>query len=101
VKWGLVVVSGMLHVLYYIALLRGYRKADLTDVYPLARASGHCSPRWWRYGCSASASSHSASRASSRWWLECFSSPAGRECSVPRTIRQSGPAFARGCCTAC
>src|SRR3954454_3706708 len=39
VEWGLVVVSGFLHVLYYIALLRGYRKADLTVVYPLARGS--------------------------------------------------------------
>ncbi len=40
VEWGFVVVSGLLHVLYYIALLRGYRKADLTVVYPLARGSG-------------------------------------------------------------
>ena len=40
VEWGFVVLSGMLHVLYYIALLRGYRKADLTVVYPLARGSG-------------------------------------------------------------
>ena len=40
VEWGLVVASGVVHVLYYIALLRGYRKADLTVVYPLARGSG-------------------------------------------------------------
>ncbi len=40
VEWGFVVVSGLLHVVYYIALLRGYRKADLTVVYPLARGSG-------------------------------------------------------------
>ena len=40
VEWGLVVVSGLLHVVYYIALLRGYRGADLTVVYPLARGSG-------------------------------------------------------------
>jgi drug/metabolite transporter (DMT)-like permease len=40
VEWGFVVASGFLHVLYYIALLRGYRKADLTVVYPLARGSG-------------------------------------------------------------
>ena len=40
VEWSFVVVSGILHVLYYIALLRGYRKADLTVVYPLARGSG-------------------------------------------------------------
>jgi drug/metabolite transporter (DMT)-like permease len=39
-EWGFVVASGILHVLYYIALLRGYRKADLTVVYPLARGSG-------------------------------------------------------------
>jgi drug/metabolite transporter (DMT)-like permease len=40
VEWGLVVASGVLHVFYYVALLRGYRKADLTVVYPLARGSG-------------------------------------------------------------
>lgn len=39
-EWGLVVASGAVHVLYYIALLRGYRKSDLTVVYPLARGSG-------------------------------------------------------------
>ena len=40
VEWGFVVASGILHVVYYVALLRGYRKADLTVVYPLARGSG-------------------------------------------------------------
>lgn len=40
VEWGFAFASGSLHVLYYIALLRGYRKADLTVVYPLARGSG-------------------------------------------------------------
>jgi drug/metabolite transporter (DMT)-like permease len=40
VEWAVVVVSGILHVVYYITLLRGYRKADLTVVYPLARGSG-------------------------------------------------------------
>ncbi|MES2360567.1 MAG: DMT family transporter [Pseudomonadota bacterium] len=39
-EWSLIVVSGVLHVLYYVILLRGYRKADLTVVYPLARGSG-------------------------------------------------------------
>lgn len=39
-EWTLVVLSGVLHVLYYVVLLRGYRKADLTVVYPLARGSG-------------------------------------------------------------
>jgi drug/metabolite transporter (DMT)-like permease len=40
VEWSFVVMSGLLHVFYYIALLRGYRKADLTVVYPLARGAG-------------------------------------------------------------
>lgn len=39
-EWIVVAVSGVLHVLYYVVLLRGYRKADLTVVYPLARGSG-------------------------------------------------------------
>ncbi|MES2415039.1 MAG: DMT family transporter [Pseudomonadota bacterium] len=39
-EWTLIAVSGVLHVLYYVILLRGYRKADLTVVYPLARGSG-------------------------------------------------------------
>jgi len=39
-QWSLIVISGVLHVLYYIVLLRGYRRADLTVVYPLARGSG-------------------------------------------------------------
>jgi drug/metabolite transporter (DMT)-like permease len=38
--WCLLAASAVLHTLYYIALLRGYRKADLTVVYPLARGSG-------------------------------------------------------------
>lgn len=39
-EWGLTALSGILHVLYFITLLRGYRKADLTVVYPIARGSG-------------------------------------------------------------
>jgi drug/metabolite transporter (DMT)-like permease len=39
-EWGFISVSGVLHVLYFITLLRGYRKADLTVVYPLARGFG-------------------------------------------------------------
>ena len=39
-EWGLVVASGVLHVVYYVMLLRGYRKSDLTVVYPLARGTG-------------------------------------------------------------
>jgi drug/metabolite transporter (DMT)-like permease len=38
--WAFVVASGLIHVAYFIVLLRGYRKADLTVVYPLARGSG-------------------------------------------------------------
>lgn len=39
-EWGVVAASGLLHVLYFIVLLRGYRRADLTVVYPVARGSG-------------------------------------------------------------
>ncbi|GAA4424331.1 EamA family transporter [Acidovorax lacteus] len=39
-EWTLVVASGLLHVVYYVTLLRGYRVADLTVVYPLARGTG-------------------------------------------------------------
>jgi drug/metabolite transporter (DMT)-like permease len=39
-EWALITLSGALHVVYYIFLLRGYRKADLTVVYPLARGFG-------------------------------------------------------------
>ena len=39
-EWGVIALSGLLHVFYYIVLLRGYRKSDLTVVYPIARGSG-------------------------------------------------------------
>lgn len=39
-EWALVVLSAVLHLLYFGVLLRGYRMADLTVVYPLARGSG-------------------------------------------------------------
>ena len=39
-EWSLVAASGVVHVVYYIVLLRGYRASDLTVVYPLARGSG-------------------------------------------------------------
>lgn len=39
-EWALVLASALLHVGYFIVLLRGYRQADLTVVYPLARGSG-------------------------------------------------------------
>ncbi len=38
--WSAVGLSGVVHVLYFVTLLRGYRKGDLTVVYPLARGSG-------------------------------------------------------------
>lgn len=39
-EWAFIWISGVLHVLYFVILLRGYRKADLTVVYPMARGSG-------------------------------------------------------------
>lgn len=39
-EWAMVVASGVIHVFYFTTLLRGYRRADLTVVYPLARGSG-------------------------------------------------------------
>ncbi len=38
-QWGLVTASAFVHLLYYHALLAGYRAADLTVVYPVARGS--------------------------------------------------------------
>lgn len=38
-EWGIVALSALLHVLYFDTLLRGYRAADLTVVYPVARGS--------------------------------------------------------------
>lgn len=40
VEWAFIAGSGVLHVLYFVTLLRGYRRADLTVVYPLARGTG-------------------------------------------------------------
>lgn len=37
--WGIVVASAVVHVSYFLTLLRGYRSADLTVVYPVARGS--------------------------------------------------------------
>ncbi len=45
-EWAVVAVSGALHVAYYLTLLRGYREADLTVVYPLARGSGPLLSSW-------------------------------------------------------
>jgi drug/metabolite transporter (DMT)-like permease len=38
--WLAVLASALVHVLYFQALLKGYRVADLTVVYPVARGSG-------------------------------------------------------------
>jgi uncharacterized membrane protein len=37
--WGVVLLSAALHLVYFNALLKGYRVGDLTVVYPLARGS--------------------------------------------------------------
>jgi drug/metabolite transporter (DMT)-like permease len=39
-QWSIVSASAVIHVAYYLTLLRGYREADLTVVYPVARGSG-------------------------------------------------------------
>lgn len=38
-EWAVVALSALVHVLYFTTLLRGYREADLTVVYPVARGS--------------------------------------------------------------
>ncbi|HTV17524.1 MAG TPA: DMT family transporter [Polyangiaceae bacterium] len=39
-QWALVTASGFLHIAYFLALLRGYNRGDLSVVYPLARGTG-------------------------------------------------------------
>jgi drug/metabolite transporter (DMT)-like permease len=39
-QWGLIAASGLIHAVYFVTLLRGYRLGDLTVVYPLARGTG-------------------------------------------------------------
>lgn len=39
-QWGLVLASGLTHLVYFNVLLAGYRASDLTVVYPVARGSG-------------------------------------------------------------
>ena len=39
-EWAVVSASAVVHLLYFNSLLTGYRVADLTVVYPLARGSG-------------------------------------------------------------
>lgn len=38
-EWAVVLVSAVLHLVYFNVLLRGYRVSDLTVVYPVARGS--------------------------------------------------------------
>ena len=38
-RWAIVSASAAVHLLYFNTLLRGYREADLTVVYPVARGS--------------------------------------------------------------
>lgn len=40
VAWGFMLLSGLIHIGYFHVLLRGYRDADFSVVYPLARGSG-------------------------------------------------------------
>ncbi|MDT7838214.1 EamA family transporter [Aquabacterium sp. OR-4] len=39
-EWALILASGLVHVAYFQVLLTGYRRADLTVVYPVARGTG-------------------------------------------------------------
>jgi drug/metabolite transporter (DMT)-like permease len=39
-EWAVLAASALVHVLYFSVLLTGYRKSDLTVVYPVARGSG-------------------------------------------------------------
>ena len=39
-QWSVIAVSGFVHWVYFNCLLTGYRKSDLTVVYPVARGSG-------------------------------------------------------------
>ncbi|MEO5844134.1 MAG: DMT family transporter [Caldimonas sp.] len=40
VEWAVLLASAIVHVVYFTTLLRGYRLADLTVVYPVARGTG-------------------------------------------------------------
>jgi drug/metabolite transporter (DMT)-like permease len=39
-EWAVLLASAIVHVVYFTTLLRGYRLADLTVVYPVARGTG-------------------------------------------------------------
>lgn len=38
--WGVALLSAVLHLVYFTVLLTGYRRSDLTVVYPVARGTG-------------------------------------------------------------
>ena len=40
IEWGCIAASGLVHLLYFNVLLKGYRVSDLTVVYPVARGTG-------------------------------------------------------------
>src|SRR5438045_826728 len=39
-QWGFIALSAAVHAAYFTVLLRGYRAAPLSVVYPIARGSG-------------------------------------------------------------
>jgi drug/metabolite transporter (DMT)-like permease len=39
-EWAVLLASAIVHVVYFTTLLRGYRRSDLTVVYPVARGTG-------------------------------------------------------------
>jgi drug/metabolite transporter (DMT)-like permease len=39
IEWAVIAASAVVHVSYFLTLLRGYRAADLTVVYPVARGT--------------------------------------------------------------
>jgi drug/metabolite transporter (DMT)-like permease len=40
IEWSVLLASAVVHVVYFTTLLRGYRRSDLTIVYPVARGTG-------------------------------------------------------------
>ena len=40
IGWVFIAGSGVIHVVYFVVLLRGYRRSDLSVVYPVARGTG-------------------------------------------------------------
>jgi hypothetical protein len=63
-EWGLAGRQCLLHCGYYLMLLRGYRKADLTVSIRWRAAPARCCPRWRPSCCSASTCRRSAASAS-------------------------------------